>query len=210
MEDSFCSVVAGIRLVVAGAAGAVALKLLVALVHLMLSLGAKVLNTIASVKGRSNLFISLHEALEFQIEVFVLVLQNAAVVLKCIDLLAKVAVAALKALVRETEVVLFTAGDTQVLISGARFSLKLVKVAGESAVTSELSLGTVDKVTLLVHLKVKSAGKVALVVMEAGELFTGSVQIVLGGFESFGSAAEVKLAHVSDFSEFGSAFLQLE
>jgi hypothetical protein len=197
-------------LVVAGADGAAAFELLVALLHLVLGLSAEVFNTVASVKGRSNLLVSLHEALQLQVKVLVLVLQHATVVLEGINFLAEVAVTALQALVRETEVVLFTARHSQVLVSSARFSLELVQVSSESAVAGKLSLGTVHEVALLVHLKVEGAGEVALVVVEAGELLTGSVQIVSGGFESLASAAEVKLAHISNFSEFSGALLELE
>ena len=48
---------------VAAAAGAGALKLLVTFVHFLLSFVAETFNTLASVEGGSNLFISFNKAL---------------------------------------------------------------------------------------------------------------------------------------------------
>ena len=57
----------------------------VGLVHLVLGPLAKIIYAVSSVQSVSNLLIGLHEALQLNVQVFVLVLQNTAVILKSIN-----------------------------------------------------------------------------------------------------------------------------
>ncbi len=58
----------------------------VRLVHLMLGSLSQVFNAISSVKSRADLLVSLNKPFKLNVQVFVLVLENVAVVHECIDL----------------------------------------------------------------------------------------------------------------------------
>lgn len=192
------------------AAGARALELLVALVHLRLCCVAQRLHAVLPVERAADLLVGLHEALQFTVQVFVLAAEHAAVVVQGVDFFAQVAVAALQALVGEAQVVLLAAGHGQVLVDGARLSLEAVQVAGQVAVAGQFVFGAVDQVVLLVHLEVEGAREVALLVVQAGELVAGGAEVVLGVVEGLAGAAQVVLAHVGDLGKFSGALLHLE
>ncbi len=193
-----------------GAAGAGALELLVALVHLVLGGGAEGLDPVAPVEGGADLFVGLHEALQLAVEVLVLVLEHVAVVLQRVDLLAQVAVAPLQALVREAQVVLLAARHREVLLGAAQLGLQPVQLPGQLPVAGQLGLRALHEVGLLAHFEVEGARELALVVVEAGELVAGGLQVAAGGLVGLLGAAQVELAEVGDLGEFGGALLQLE
>lgn len=71
----------------------------VGLVHLVLGPLTKIFNAVSSVQSVSNLLVRLHKALQLDVQVFVLVLQNSAVVLESVNFRSHVVVAALQRLV---------------------------------------------------------------------------------------------------------------
>jgi len=78
---------------------------------------AEGLDAFAAIEGSADLFVSMHEALQLAVQVFVLVLKNGTVVLQGVDLRTQVAVAAGETSVGETKVICLAAAHAQVLIS---------------------------------------------------------------------------------------------
>jgi hypothetical protein len=67
----------------------------VGLAHLVLSPLAKIIYAVSSVQSVTNLLVCLHKALQLNVQVFVLVLQNTAVILKSVNFRSQVVIAAL-------------------------------------------------------------------------------------------------------------------
>lgn len=72
-----------------------------------LGLFSKAHHSISSVQGSSDLLISLDEALELDVKVLVLTLENGAMLVDCITLSLHVVVSLQEILVVESEVILF-------------------------------------------------------------------------------------------------------
>ena len=105
------------------AAGRVSFQVVVRGAHLVFSLAAQLVNTVAAVQRAPNLLISFNESLQLNGQVAVLIDQNVAVVLQSIDLRLNVSVLTLQRLVREPQVILFLLGTGELLLSVAAFAL---------------------------------------------------------------------------------------
>ena len=100
----------------------------VGLIHLVLGSLTKILHAVSSVQSVSNLLVRLHKTLQLDVQVFVLVLQNSAVVLESVNFRSQVVIAALHRLVRETKIVLIATGHCKGFLSSSDLSFKIVKI----------------------------------------------------------------------------------
>ena len=183
---------------------------MVALVHLVLSPLTEGVHAVTAVESAADLFVRLHKALKLNVQVFVLVLQNAAVVLQGVYFLSDVVVPALEALVREAQIVLLSARHVQVLFALARLGFVPVEVASKVTVAGEFVFALLDKVVFLAHFQIEGAREIGLFVLQTFELIFGGVEVVLSVFVGLAGAAQVELTHVCDLCELGTSLLQFE
>lgn len=78
--------------------------------QLVFGLVAQVLNAVAAIQRLSDLLVGLDEALQFNVELSVLARQHVAVMLEGFNFASAVVVAAVKGLVGEAQVILFSSG----------------------------------------------------------------------------------------------------
>jgi len=97
---------------------------------------AQFVNSVSSVESATNLLVGVHEALELSVEVSVLTVQNATVVTEGLNLTMGIIVASSEGLVGETEFLLLTSGNGEVVVGIAVLAFQVVKVCGEISVAA--------------------------------------------------------------------------
>lgn len=85
-------------------------------------------DSVSSVQGGSNLLVGLNEALELDVQVLVLALEDGAVLVNCITFSFNVIVSFQEILVVESEILLFFSGDHQVVLGVPEFSFSFENV----------------------------------------------------------------------------------
>lgn len=100
---------------------------------------SQLVDAISSVKGASNLLISLHKALKLSVKVSVLAIKDATVMAEGFNLRVSIIISSGKSLVGESKFFLFTSGNSKVVISISVLAFKVVKIGGEISVTAQFN-----------------------------------------------------------------------
>ena len=170
---------------------------------------AQFIDTVTSVERASDGLVGLDKSLELTIQVAVLPIEHTAVVSEGLDLAGGIGVPGSQGLVGESEFLLLTTGDAQVVLSTAMLGLKIVQVCAEIAVASELTLRAAGQVSFLGKLGIESAAHLSLLFGKTSLVIAALVQVTSGTIVGFSGPAEVEIAGFGHLTQVGSFLLSL-
>ena len=115
---------------------------------------SNLVDTVSSVQSSTNLLVSMYKSLKFNVEVFILMLQNTAVTIQSIDLSLNIVVSIKDILIVEAHIVLFFPSNIKLIVNGTQSIFSLEYLSSEVSVTSIFSLGLSSKIRLVSKLTV--------------------------------------------------------
>ena len=167
-------------------------------------------DTVTSIQGGSNLLVRHNETLKLNIQILVLALKHVAVRVESADLGLDVVVSLEQIIVVEAHVILFFAGDVQLVLDGTQSVLTLEGLCVEVSVAAILVFGVSRQVRLVSKLTVEVALQGSHLSVQSGVIILGARELSAGRVESLARSAKLELLGVSKLAELVGTLLSLE
>ena len=176
----------------------------------MLSYCSHFIYTVSSVQSSTDLLVGMHESLELDVEVLILMLEYIAMLVQSIDLTFNIVVSIEDVLIVESDIILILSGNQELLINSSQSVLPLEDLSGKISVTSILSLGLSSEIRLVGELAIQISLESMDLGVESRMVILGSGHLDVGTVVGLTGSSELELLGIGEFSKFVSSFLGLE
>jgi len=150
------------------------------------------------------------KSLKLDIEIFVLILQDVAVRIKCIELTFDIIVSIEDVLVVESHSLLILSANSELIIDGSQSVFSLEDLSSEVSVTSILSFGLSSEIRLMSKLAIQISLESMDLSSKSRVVILGSRHFNVSSIKSLTSPSELELFSVGEFAQLISSFLSLE
>ena len=176
----------------------------------MLSYCSHFIYTVSSVQSSADLLIGMHESLELDVEVLILMLEDTAMLVQSIDLTFNIVVSIEDVLIVESDIILILSGNHKLIFNSSQSVLPLEDLSGKISVTSILSLGLSSEIRLVGELAIQISLESMDLGVESRVVILGSSHLDVGTVVGLTGSSELELLGIGEFSKFVSSFLGLE
>jgi hypothetical protein len=176
----------------------------------MFSHGSDLVHTVSSVKGGTNLLISVDKSLKLDIEIFVLGLQDVAVTIESIELTFNIIVSIKEVMIVESHGLLILSAYSKLIIDGSQSVFSLKDLSSEVSMTSILTLGSSCKVRLMNKLAIQISLESMDLSSKSRVVILGSCHLNISAIPSLASPSEFKFLGVGEFTQLIRSLLSLE
>ena len=152
----------------------------------------------------------MDKSLKLDIEIFVLILQDVAVRIKCIKLTFDIIVSIEDVLVVESHSLLILSANSELIIDGSQSVFSLEDLSSEVSVTSILSFGLSSEIRLMSKLAIQISLESMDLSSKSRVVILGSRHFNVSSIKSLTSPSELELFSVGEFTQLISSLLSLE
>lgn len=162
-------------------------------------------NSVSSVQGGSYLLICLNESFKFDIQIFVLTLENITMGSNCINFWFHIRISIHEVFIAEYKVILLFSRNNELIVSCSQFGLSIEQLSLHISVSSIFILSLSLEITFLCELSIKISLHSLNFSCKSRMIIFSSDKLNLSGIKVLSQSSLLKILSISEFSKFLSS-----